>query len=366
LRPGLLILLGSGETSTVGGQVFDALAQLNPTSMVISILETPAGFELNSAKVAGKIKDFLLNHLQNYHPEINIIPAKKKNTPFSPDSAELVAPLLAADFIFLGPGSPTYAVRQLKDSLVWNIIQARFRMGTPLVMASAAAIASGRKALPVYEIFKVGEDPHWKDGLDLTGYLGLHLVVIPHWNNTEGGADLDTSRCFMGEERFNLLNAQLDPALTVLGIDENTAVLVDFNHETCRVIGREGVHIFRGKDEWHLTRGENFPISILGNITWTEPSAGIPPQVWESINKANQARQATDHQATEVPVQVQDLVTKRQEARLMSNWSQADLLRQKVQELGWNVIDTQDGPVIQQKSLVYPARVPRTKSPTNQ
>ncbi len=334
--------------------------------MSISILETPAGFELNSAKVAGKIKDFLLNHLQNYHPDINIIPARKKNTPFSPDSPALATPLLAADLIFLGPGSPTYAIRQLKDSLVWNTIQAMFRMGTPLVMASAAAIASGSTALPVYEIFKVGEDPHWKDGLDITGYIGLHLVVIPHWNNTEGGADLDTSRCFMGEERFNLLKAQLDPALTILGIDENTAVLIDFDQETCRVIGREGVHIFRGRDEWHLTRGEKFSLNLLGKITWTEPSAGIPSQVWESIHQANQVRQAVNTKPLEVPDLVKDLVSKRQEARLASNWSQADLLREKVQELGWNVIDTQDGPEIQKKGLVYPTRVPRTQSPTNQ
>jgi hypothetical protein len=29
------------------------------------------------------------------------------------------------------------------------------------------------------------------------------LSFIPHWNNAEGGIDLDTSRCFVGLDRFN-------------------------------------------------------------------------------------------------------------------------------------------------------------------
>ena len=31
--------------------------------------------------------------------------------------------------IFMGPGSPSYAVRQLEDSLTWEYILARHRLG---------------------------------------------------------------------------------------------------------------------------------------------------------------------------------------------------------------------------------------------
>jgi hypothetical protein len=67
-----------------------------------------------------------------------------------------------------------------------------------LAFASAASIAVGRYALPVYEIYKVGADLHWVDGLDLFRVFGWELAIVPHWNNREGGDDLDTSRCFMG------------------------------------------------------------------------------------------------------------------------------------------------------------------------
>src|SRR2546422_611712 len=83
--------------------------------------------------------------------------------------------------------------------------------------ASAAAIALGRCALPVYEIFKAGHDPAWIDGLDLLGQHGFELAIVPHWNNAEGGRDFDSSFCFMGAQRFEALRAQLPSACVVLG-----------------------------------------------------------------------------------------------------------------------------------------------------
>ena len=113
---GQIAFLGSGETSLAGGRVFEALARALPQSLRIAVLETPAGFELNSHQVAGKVADFLKTRLANYTPIIDVVSARKRGTPFSPDEAEIVRPLLYADLIFMGPGSPTYATRQLKDS----------------------------------------------------------------------------------------------------------------------------------------------------------------------------------------------------------------------------------------------------------
>ena len=42
-----------------------------------------------------------------------------------------------------------------------------------------------------------------KLGLDLFADYGMNLSFVPHWNNAEGGIDLDTSRCFFGMERFD-------------------------------------------------------------------------------------------------------------------------------------------------------------------
>ena len=232
---GPIALLGSGETSLAGGRVFETLAERLPQPLHIAILETPAGFELNSAQVAGRVAGFLKNRLQNFSTQIDIIPVRKRGTPFSPDNAEILQPLAQADLIFMGPGSPTYAVRQLKGSLAWDLVRARQRMGAALVFASAAVIAAGACALPVYEIYKVGEDVAVVPGLDLFADFGLPLSIIPHWNNTDGGEDVDTSRCFVGIERFNQWCAMLPSEHTTVGLDEHTGIIIDFAAWKCSV-----------------------------------------------------------------------------------------------------------------------------------
>src|SRR5579884_176446 len=141
-RPGILVLFGSGETAPDAQRVYDYVLRRVDPPVRACILETPAGFELNSAMVAGRLADFLRVRLQNYHPEIEVIPARKRGTPMSPDSPEIVAPMERANYLMLGPGSPTYAVRQLAGSRAWHTLLARHRLGHPLVLASAAVIAA--------------------------------------------------------------------------------------------------------------------------------------------------------------------------------------------------------------------------------
>ena len=140
---GQIAFLGSGETSLAGGRIFETLARNLPEGLRIALLETPAGFELNSAQVTGRVAEFMETRLQNYKPQIEVIPARKRGTDFSPDDPEILKPLLTADMIFMGPGSPTYAIRQLKGSLAWDMIRARHRLGATLVFASAATISIG-------------------------------------------------------------------------------------------------------------------------------------------------------------------------------------------------------------------------------
>src|SRR6186997_1705576 len=164
---GRIAFLGSGETSLAGGRIFEALVRDIREPLRIALMETPAGFELNSAQVVGRVGEFMTARLQNYKPIVDIIPARKKGSAFSPDDPKVLKPLLYANLIFMGPGSPTYAIRQLKDTLAWDVIRARHRLGAALIFASAATISVGAHALPVYEVYKVGEDVHTKDGLNL-------------------------------------------------------------------------------------------------------------------------------------------------------------------------------------------------------
>ena len=244
-RPGLVALFGSGETAKAGGMVYDELARHLSRPIRVAVLETPAGFEVNSPVVAGRVAEYIALRLQNEHPEISVLPARKKSTPYSPDDPEILRPLFDTNLNFIGPGSPSYAARQLNDSLAWHMLVARHRVGAILAMASAASIAAGAFTLPVYEIYKVGEDLHWKDGLNFFEPYGLSLVFVPHWNNAEGGATLDTSRAWMGLDRFAQLCQMLPEGMTIVGIEEHTALIMDFEAERCRVMGVGGVTVIK-------------------------------------------------------------------------------------------------------------------------
>ncbi len=320
----------------------------------VALLETPAGFELNSSQVIGRIADFIAFRLQGYQPQTMIVPARKRGTPFSPDDSGVVAPLLTADMIFMGPGSPSYAVRQLRDSLAWQILIARHRRGAAIVLASAATVAISRKALPVYEIYKVGEDIHWVDGLDFLGPYGLRMAFIPHWNNQDGGDELDTSRCFMGKARFEPLLHMLPDDVTVVGIDEKTMLKIDIPKRKCRVLGLGSVTCLCGGNVTVYPTNHEFSLEQFGESLWPDPEDGLPEQVWKQVLQAEKQKEQEAHivKKTGTPTSdVMDLVVERQAARLDKEWRRADLLRGQIAELGWQVIDTPDGPRVEKINL---------------
>lgn len=335
---GQIAFLGSGETSLAGGRIFESLARKIDEPVRIALIETPAGFELNSAQVVGRVGDFMQSRLQNYKPTVNVIPARKKNSAFSPDDPEIIKPLLYANMIFMGPGSPTYAIRQLKDTLTWDVIRARHRLGATLVFASAATISIGAHALPVYEIYKVGQDVHVVDGLNLFSDFGLHISFIPHWNNTDGGADLDTSRCFIGMDRFaewcNLLPAENE----TVGLDEHTGIILDFETALCEVSGVSSVSLVRDCDHEMYASGAKFPLTELGEFRIPDPlETDIPSDVWEMV--LNAPAFEDDKPSHEVIALAEERVL----ARSNRNWAESDKLREEITALGWTIQDSKDG-----------------------
>ncbi len=335
---GQIAFLGSGETSRAGGAIFESLVRSLSERPRVAVLETPAGFELNSNQVAGRVAEFLGSRLHNYNPVIDVIPARKRGTAFSPDDPELLQPLASANLIFMGPGSPTYAIRQLQGSLAWDLIRVRHRQGAALAFASSATIAVGAWSLPVYEIYKVGEDVHSVRGLDLFRDFGMHLSFIPHWNNAEGGDDVDTSRCFVGMERFAVWCQSLPPENTTVGLDEHTGLILDFDRRLGLVNGVSSVSLVRDCDPRIYPAGASFPLSELGSFTPpAQPHAGIASRAWMMASSASQAADA------QPGADVLALVNRRRRARSESNWAESDRLREQIAALGWNVQDTNDG-----------------------
>lgn len=264
--PGLVALFGSGETSSQGRKIHDYLMTHLAVPVEVAILETPAGFQPNAEGVNLKIGQFLEKSLQNFKPQVHLVAARRKGSDHDPDDPAMIAALQTATYIFAGPGSPTYAVRHLRGTLAWRLVAERQQAGAILACSSAAALALGTYVLPVYEIYKAGADLGWAAGLDF--FPGLDLAVMPHWNNAEGGAGLDTSHCFMGAARFARLYDLLPAGVVVLGIDEHTACVIDQATGECRVLGAGTVTVLRAGQEQVFAGPATFPLSLLA------PSAG--------------------------------------------------------------------------------------------
>ena len=338
--PGLITLIGSGETAPSGRVLYEPTFDRLPRPVKVAIMETPAGFELNSPHVASRVSEFIRHRLQNYKPEVNVVPARRRDTEFGTNNPDILRPLLDADCIFMGPGSPSYAVRHLTETYAWDMIKARHRLGACLTFASSAAIAIGETAVPIYEIYKVGEDPHWIPGLDLLGPFGLRIACVTHWNNTEGGANLDTSRCYIGRARLETLLPTLSDGATVVGIDEHTALTLDFSERTCRVLGKGTVTLVHDGTERVYQAGSNFPMSELGDVRIPDASEGISPDVWAETIEAQRTR---ENSAPSLSKEAAALITEREEARRMKQWNRADALRDQLTEMGYTVTDTPQG-----------------------
>ena len=178
-----------------------------------------------------------------------------------PPAANLAA-IRTADWVFAGPGSPTYALSRWRGQVA-DALRDRIAAGTGLtVIASAAAAAIGCLALPVYEIYKVGADPHWLEGLDLLSVLGLKVALIPHYDNAEGGTH-DTRFCYLGERRLAMIESELPADAAVLGVDEHTALVLDLDAQDVQVLGRGGVTVRKAGVSTVLPAGSALTLTDL-------------------------------------------------------------------------------------------------------
>jgi len=256
--PRILTIMGSGETAPTMVKVHrELVGRLGSTSAVL--LDTPYGFQENAPELASRAVEYFKTSVN-----VTITPAGLGRI----DGADPVTlqhglnSLTDANYVFAGPGSPTYALRQWKDTTIPDLLHTKIRTGGVVTFASAAALTLGSRTVPVYEIYKCGEEPYWLDGLNLLGDLGIPAVVIPHYNNAEGGHH-DTRFCYLGERRLVALEAELDTAEYVLGVDEHTGLVIDFDAAAARVVGNGVVTLRVDGASRTFASGETIPLALL-------------------------------------------------------------------------------------------------------
>lgn len=231
-----LAIFGSGEISSIGRRTHEyILKHIGKKKVKIVLVTTPAGFQPNVDIVYGEIATFFKTSLINFHPDVKIIFANNRN---DANNKDIISPIHEADYIFMGPGSPTYTVTHLRDTLLLNAITKQIKNGASLGLSSAAVIAFSKYCLPVYEIYKVGSILYWEKGLDFYSDIYRQLSVIPHFNNTEGGEKTDTSHCFMGKDRFQKLLKKLPVSEPLISLDEQTSVLINVSTKEVIPMGK--------------------------------------------------------------------------------------------------------------------------------
>jgi hypothetical protein len=194
--------------------------------------------------------------------------------------------------------------------------------------------------LPVYEVYKVGEDVHTKLGLNLFADFGMDVSFVPHWNNAEGGIDLDTSRCFFGIERFDQWRKLLPAENILVGLDEHSGILVDFDKAICEVSGVSSVSVLKQNSMEIYPAGAKFPLTELGQFTPPlSIEQGLRPDAWEMLVHASNMEKEGDAPSAEAL----DLLEKRKDARARKDFAESDRLRDQLSALGWTVQDSKEG-----------------------
>ena len=271
--PRILTIMGSGETAPTMMKHHRELIARFPGTPKAVVLDTPYGFQENASELASKAVEYFRKSVG--HP-IEIAGLTRLHGQDTLTVEQGLARVRQADYVFAGPGSPTYALRQWAGTSVPDIVRGKMRTGGAVTFASAAALTLGRYTVPVYEIYKVGDDPSWLEGLDVLGEIGLNVAVIPHYDNAEGGHH-DTRFCYLGEHRLAMLEEQLPADAHVIGVDEHTGVILDLDSNTATVIGNSTITVrIKGRSTIHNS-GDVISIDAL-----RDPATGatnIPIQV---------------------------------------------------------------------------------------
>lgn len=263
--PRILTIMGSGETAPTMVSTHRKLTALLPKPVKAVLLDTPYGFQENAPELATRAVEYFRNSVNVDITVAGLV--RLHDTHIAADPVQIERGLRAisdATYIFAGPGSPTYALRQWSGSAIASNIIDKLKNGGIVTFASAAALTLGKVTVPVYEVYKVGQDVQRLDGLDILSAIGINAAVIPHYDNAEG-ANHDTRFCYLGETRLRMFENMLDEDTYVLGVDEHTGLVIDLDAETATVVGNGTVTLRLRDDSFIYESGSTLPLSTLQN-----------------------------------------------------------------------------------------------------
>ncbi len=246
-KPGPLALVGSGEYTPAMREtdllLLNALGGAEAARVVV--LPTAAGLEHPSSPQ--RWADMGVRHFSALGAQV--APAMLLTRADAGDP-QILSLLEQADFYYFSGGNPQHLVESLHDTPAWEIISRRHMQGAALAGCSAGAMAFG------------GWTPSWQSlssgrTISFVAALGLlpRLIVLPHF---------DTMARYIPDGGFNRMIAGAPPGATVLGIDEDTALVRLADGVDWQVSGRQTVSLLdqaaaEGKTVYRA--GANVPLA---------------------------------------------------------------------------------------------------------
>ena len=341
---GNIAIMGSGETSPALVSVHRNFVEMLDDQVNAYLIDTPFGFQENADVLVDKLKLFFKKSVQI---EINSASLRNISNIDSVEYFEMLEELRNSNFIFSGPGSPSYASKTWLKSEIPNVIMNHLKNGKHAIFSSAAASTLGEKTIPVYEIYKVGMNLFWEEGLNILELYGLSCTVVPHFNNKEGG-NHDTSCSYIGKNRLkNLIEEEYT---NILGIDEHTALIINGKKEVFKVEGIGHVTILTKAGQTIFKGGEEYPLSELQSILHKTYNKELTPVknplkdpginiLKKEIAKLNLELKKNNDFATLFDSTILEIINLRNKFRNEEKYSESDDIRDLLDKLDITIED---------------------------
>jgi cyanophycinase len=262
-RRGPIALVGSGEYLPQMEDIDRMLLErVGGGSARVVVLATAAGLEAPASPQ--RWSRMGVEHFARLGARVQPIGILVRDDAFDPQWLPL---LEAADFIYFSGGSPQHLIQTLENSPAWDVIRTRHAAGAALAGCSAGAMAFGALTMQPRGLWRRGpgegddasRTPNWYPALGLLG----RVIVLPHF-------DRMASR--MGREALALLAASVPVGLTLIGVDEDTALVrIDDGPQAhsngpsrWQVMGRRGVSVFTADGEIRHTADAEIMLTLDG------------------------------------------------------------------------------------------------------
>jgi cyanophycinase len=234
---GLIALLGSGEYLPVMNAVDAYLlencgADANRKPRVIC-LPTASGREGDAS--VNRWSNMGVEHFTQLGAEVQALPVI--DTASANDLNHATA-IEEADLIYFSGGDPRYLYQTMKNSLVWQAAQKAWARGAAYAGCSAGAMILG-KEIPDFRALGMRSIPTF--GLVPFAFVMPHFDAIP----------------LFGKPLVSTLSKRLKAGETMVGIDENTAIIGKLN-EDWTVMGSSKAHVFTRDGSKSYAAGEKF------------------------------------------------------------------------------------------------------------